>query len=151
MGLPLAWKKGHSYDNDQKHVWIGVEFSIREDGAAVMELPKKYLEEVSVLLDPLVAGTGSIPLNEALCTVGKAGRISQIVKEARPFTGALYAAYTAAVRQDLTGPRQAPKRHTPCAIFTTTAQWLKLLISGEDNVISPSDRWCLTCQGQEPP
>ena len=137
LGLPLSWKKGHYYDNGQKHVWIGVEFSIREDGAAVMELPKKYLEEVSVLLEPLVAGTGSIPLNEALCTVGKAGRISQIVKEVRPFTGALYAAYTVAVRQDLIGPRQAPKRHAPCARFATAAQWLKLLISGEDNEIFP--------------
>ena len=47
-----------------------------------MELPKKYMEEVSVLLEPLVAGTGSIPLSDALYTVGKAGRISQIIKEA---------------------------------------------------------------------
>ena len=69
--------------------------------------------------------------------MGKVGRVSQIIKEVRPFTGALYATYTAAANQDLIGPRQAPRRQAPCSRFSTAARWLQLLISGEDNDIFP--------------
>ena len=53
---------------------------------------------------------GTVSLNDAEKTVGKAGHTSHIVPEARPFTGALYAAYTAASKADSEGPREAPSR-----------------------------------------
>ena len=114
-----------------------MEFYLREDGVAIMELPKTYLADLATLLKPLEQGTGNIPLNEALSTVGKAGRVSQVINEARPFTGTLYATYTAAVKQNLIGPRQAPHRQAPCSRFSTAAKWLRLLISGEGNELVP--------------
>ena len=102
-------------------MWIGVEFYLRDDGVAIIELPKEYLVDLAILLKPLEQGTDSIPLNEALSTVGKVGRVSQVIKAARPFTGTLYAAYTAAVKQDLIGPRQSPHRQAPCSRFSIAA------------------------------
>ena len=121
----------------ERHIWIGVEFHLRKDGTAIVEIPGQYLRDLSLLLKPLEIGTGSIPLSEALCTVGKVGRVSQVINEARPFTGALYAAYTAAVLSDKEGPRQAPIHHAPCSRFATVATWLRLLISGNGDDIFP--------------
>ena len=61
--------------------------------------PPSFLCVLLVLLKPLVRGTSSINLVEALTVVGKAGRLAQIVREARPFSGALYAAYQASSRR----------------------------------------------------
>ena len=36
LGLPLSWKKGHVYDSGERHIWIGVEFHLRDDGTAIM-------------------------------------------------------------------------------------------------------------------
>ena len=101
--------------NGERHLWIGVEFHLRKDGTAIMEIPGQYLRDLTLLLKPLELGTGNIPLSEALCTVGQAGRVSQVIKEARPFTGALYAAYTAAVLSDKEGSTSGP--HPSCSMF----------------------------------
>ena len=42
LGMPLSWTKGHVHEELGKHVWIGVEYSLREDGVAIMELPAAY-------------------------------------------------------------------------------------------------------------
>ena len=51
-----------------------------------MELPELYLRELDALLAPLASDVGTVPLKDAERTVGKAGRVSHIVPEARPFT-----------------------------------------------------------------
>ena len=66
-----------------------------------------------------------------------AGRISQVVKEARPFTGALYATYTTAEHANRAGPRESKKGHTQCWRFKTAASWLLLLVAGTDKAFFP--------------
>ena len=43
------------------HEWIGIQYTVAEDGLrAVMRLPPKYLEELLLLLDPLCRMQGSL-------------------------------------------------------------------------------------------
>ena len=102
--------------------------------------PKPFLEELDSLLIPLMNGTGTIPPKTAQRIVGKAGRLSQVVKEARPFTSALYAAYSASAHADRIGPREAGPGLAPCSRFATAARWVHRLISGNEDEIFPLQR-----------
>ena len=86
LGLPLAWDKGAFYEAAATHIWIGVLFTLLPSRDVAMELPELYLKELYTLLEPLSAGKGTVSLKDAERTAGKAGRISHIVPEARPFT-----------------------------------------------------------------
>ena len=117
--------------DNEPHTWIGVLFSILEDGRACMQLPKPFLEEFDSLLIPLMKGTGTIPLKTAQRIVGNVGRLSQVVKEARPFTNALYTAHSASAHADRIGPREAGPGLAPCSRFATVARCVHRLISGK--------------------
>ena len=41
LGMPLAWKEGSFFMDNERHTWIGVLFSISEDGRACMQLPSR--------------------------------------------------------------------------------------------------------------
>ena len=105
LGLPLAWDKVAFYETAATHIWIGVLFTLLSSGDVAMELPELYLRELYALLEPLSAGKGTVTLKDAERTVGKAGIISHIVPEPRPFTSGL-----------CTLPSQAPPRQTPRAL-----------------------------------
>ena len=90
LGLPLAWKKGKLYKIHEEHVWVGVLYKVLNEGLVSMEIPVEYLRDLAVMLRPLAQGVGHFPLGDARKVVGKAGRLAQIVPEARPFTGALW-------------------------------------------------------------
>ena len=140
LGLPLAWEKGAFYPTADEHIWIGVLFRLLESGDVSMELPPQYLRELDILLKPLASGKGTVTLKEAETTVGKAGRIAHIVPEARPFTGALYAAFSCSVKADTTGPREAPPGMAPCRRFKTAARWVRLMIGGTSKDFFPLRR-----------
>ena len=140
LGLPLAWKKGMVYDKTEEHTWIGVTFRVLDDNTVAMGIPKSYLEDLVKLLKPLEQGVGSWPLEEARKVVGKAGRLAQIVPEARPFAGALWAAFSEAWKADTTGVREAPPGKAARSRFCYAAKWLLQLIKGDDNQIFPLQR-----------
>ena len=131
IGLPLVWAKGKVYKELDEHVWIGVHYKLRTDGIVDMSVPPSFLREILTLLKPLVRGIGSIPLEAALATAGKCGRLAHIVREAHPFSGAMYAAYTDACVADTTDITQAHPHHAACSRFQVAARWLKLLITGD--------------------
>ena len=105
-----------------------------------MELPPQYLRELDALLKPLATGKGTVTLKEAEKTVGKAGHIAHIVPDARPFTGALYAAFTCSAKADSTDPREAPPGKAPCRRFNTAAPWVRLMIGSTSEDFFPLHR-----------
>ena len=80
LGLPLSWANGAYFEGHSPHVWIGVLFTLLQNGFVAMESPKPYLLSLDALLEPLARGTCSLPLKEADKIVGKAGRLCQIIK-----------------------------------------------------------------------
>jgi hypothetical protein len=45
------------------HEWIGIQYTVAEDGLrAIMRLPPKYLEELVLLLDPFCRMQGSLTI-----------------------------------------------------------------------------------------
>ena len=140
LGLPLAWDKGAFYETAATHIWIGVLFTLLPSWDVAMELPELYLKELYALLEPLSAGKGTVSLKIAERTVGKAGRVSHIVPEARPFTGALYAAFSGATKADAEGPREAPPGEAACRRFKTAATWIRLMIAGTSSDFFPLRR-----------
>ena len=110
---------------------------MHEGSTVAMEIPAEYLEELDTLLVPFTDSTNQVTIREAERAVGKAGRVSQIIKEARPFTGAMYAAFTASKQADASGPRNAEPGMVPCRRFATAARWMRMMISGPDNCIMP--------------
>ena len=65
---------------------------------------------------------------------GEAGRVSQVIPDARPFSGALWAALTGAERDLEAGGGRAPPGMVPCKRFFLAASWLAALIDGDDTV-----------------
>ena len=104
-----------------------------------MEIPAAYLRDLAVMLRPLAQGVGHFPLEEARKVVGKVGRLAQIIPEARPFTGALWGAFSGAWDADKSGKKEAPPHEAARWRFSMAAKWLLQLI-GPDNQIFPLRR-----------
>ena len=136
----MRGRMGTFYPTADEHIWIGVLFKLLQNGDVSMELPPQYLRELDALLKPLATGQGTVTLTEAEKTVGKAGRIAHIVPEARPFTGALYAALTCSEKAYSTGPREAPPGKAPCRRFKTAAKWVRLMIGDTSKDFFPLHR-----------
>ena len=134
MGLPLAWKKGKLYQKSDEHVWIGVLYKVLGDSLVSMEIPTEYLRDLAVMLRPLAQGVGHFPLDEARKIVGKAGRIAQIIPEARPFTGALWGAFSGAWEADKSGKKEAPPHEAAIWRFSMAAKWLLQLIASDGHI-----------------
>ena len=72
--------------------------------------------------------SGTVPLKLAERVVGRAGRVAQIVPEARPFAGALWTALTAAKKANDSGPKEAPPGKAAVRRFTVASRWMTLLL-----------------------
>ena len=105
-----------------------------------MGIPTSYLEDLAKLLKPLEQGVGSWPLEEARNVVGKAGRLAHIVPEERPFTGALWVAFSEVWKADTTGVREVPPGKAARSRFCMAETWLLQLIKGDDNHSFPLQR-----------
>ena len=103
FGLGLSWEKGGHFRHGSEHQWIGIHFSIGSDGMAEMRLPRAFVEKVAAELRPLATGRGSTPLIELHAVVSRVGRIAHIIPESRPYSGALWAALSAAQQADSSG------------------------------------------------
>ena len=128
LGTPLAWARGRWADQGGTHDWIGVVFTA-DGGESVMTLPQPFVEELSGLLEPLAAARGHFPERSLLTIIGKCNRVAQIVPEARPFVGALYAALTGAQRSRAAGHKEAPPGHLPVRRFAVAARWMRKVLS----------------------
>ena len=128
LGIPLAWNKGRWADQSTTHDWIGVVFTAQK-GESIMTLPQPFIEELSALLVPLAAGTGHIPERSLLTIIGKCNRVAQIVPDARPFVGALYAALTGAQCSRAAGHKEAPPGHLPVRRFAVAARWMRMVLA----------------------
>ena len=132
LGIPLAWSKGSFMNGREAHEWIGVRFWSPEPGAATLSVSGSFLES---LLDIACMFTASSPrtasLRDAHLLCGKAGRLAQVVPEAKPFVGQLFAALAASLRSLSLGLREAPPRKVAKKRFRTAASWLVSLLRGQ--------------------
>ena len=78
LGIPLSWKKGAIYSHEQEHRWIGIIYSLVDDGAR-MRLPPDFVQELLVLLKPLRQARGFVKIAELDVVVGKAARVAFVV------------------------------------------------------------------------
>ena len=62
--------------------------------------------------------------------MGKAGRVAQVVPEAAPFAGSLWAALADSQRAAVQGKRDAPPGRVACVRFAAAAAWLLALLDG---------------------
>ena len=122
MGIPLAWKKGQLYGKDEPHRWIGIMYSVTDEGA-VMRLPEEFIEDLRSLLKPACSPKGMMTINELEVLVGKAARVAHVVPAAKPFVGGLWGAMAAA-RRPSTRARKVPTRR-----FCYSAAWLLALLA----------------------
>ena len=135
LGIPLAWAKGRWTDGASCcHSWIGVDFKM-DDSEAVITLPTAFVNELIELLQPLAAGSGHITEKAAQTIVGKCNRVAQVVPEARPFVGAMYAALTAAQHAQASGRREAPPKRVPSKRFAVAARWMLQVLSPAEPVL----------------
>ena len=133
LGVPLSWPKGRWHEGATSHAWIGVIFTANK-GEAVMTLPPEFVNELVNLLQPLLKPIGHISERALLTMVGKCNRVAQIVPEARPFVGALYAALTGAQRSRTAGHKEAPPGRLPIRRFTVAARWMVQVLSASGAV-----------------
>ena len=78
---------------------------------------------------PLAARRGSVPVDVARAAVGKATRVAQVVPDAAPFVASLWAALTAADKEQAQeGRRHAPPGRVACVRFSSAAAWILALL-----------------------
>ena len=128
LGIPLAWAKGSWQNALEEHLWIGVVYTSCLNGPAVMTLPKAFVSELCDELKAFTRDSGTVSLKLAERVVGRAGRVAQIVPEARPFAGALWTALTAAKKANDAGPKEAPPGKAAVRRFTVASRWMSLLL-----------------------
>ena len=128
LGIPLSWKKGQLYKVDEEHRWIGIVYSVCQDGA-LMRLPRDYVEELRVLLQPLCHKKGIIHMHDLDVLVGKAARVAHVVPLAKPFVAGLWGALAAAKKAAASNRREAPPHHAPTRRFCYSAAWITALLA----------------------
>ena len=108
LGIPLSWKKGSFRPASETHTWIGVDFVVRA-GQAIISLPEEFLGGLLALArkfaDPEVKIAS---LKEAQEICGRAGRVGQVVPEAKPFVSSFYGALAGSLRALEGKSREAP-------------------------------------------
>ena len=105
-----------------------------------MEVPEQYLADLLVLLTPFCKAGGSVPFHEAVRLVGKAERVAQIVPNARPFVGSLWAALIGSHRDWCARHPEQKMERVPTTRFSTAAAWLKALITDGEEALLPLRR-----------
>ena len=108
LGIPLSWKKGSFTPASQKHTWIGVDFIVRESHA-VLSLPEEFLVNLLALARKFANPNVKVAtLKEAQEICGRAGRVGQVIPEAKPFVSSFYGALAGSLRALESRSREAP-------------------------------------------
>ena len=129
LGIPLSWSKGSYVDNKLGHSWVGVEFRCRAPGTCTMTVPEAFVQSLLPLaLKFSTESTKAASLADAHALCGKAGRLSQVVPEARPFSQALFAALAASLRSKRGGGRECAPSKVATRRFRVAARWLVALL-----------------------
>ena len=139
LGIPLAWKKGQTFDESESHRWIGILYFITKQGA-LMRLPEDFVAELLKLLEAVSKVDGTISENEADVLVGKAARVAHVVPSAKPFVASLWGALAGARRAAVAGVREAPPGRMPCRRFCFAASWLRALLKEDGSAPMPLGR-----------
>ena len=84
-----------------------------------MTLPQKFMDELAEQLTPF-CGKGHAPRKLAETVVGKVGRVSFVVPDARPFANSMWAALAESDRARRAGKRESPSRTSS---FEEIQQW----------------------------
>ena len=132
LGIPLAWAKGSLTYGRQQHEWIGVSFCCLSPGTCTMTVPEKFRADLLVLAQKFARTqrkTASLAEAHALC--GRAGRLAQVVPEARPFTAALFAALAASLQSHASRSREAPPAKVAVRRYRVAATWLCAVLRGD--------------------
>ena len=132
LGIPLAWDKGSFSDARASHDWIGVSFRCIEPNTCTMTVPEKFRLDLLQLATRFAKAdkkTASLADAHALC--GRAGRLAQVVPEAKPFVSALFAALAGSIASSTSRSREAPPSKVATSRYRTAAAWLVALLKGD--------------------
>ena len=94
-----------------------------------MTIPTKFRDELLKFAESFASPskkTATLAQTHASC--GKAGRLSQVVPEARPFTTALFAALSASLHSSRQKNREAPPFKVAASRYRMAARWLVALL-----------------------
>ena len=128
LGADIAWHKGEFRPaHGQGHSWIGIHFSTEAADTVIMEVPEGFAQQLREDLAPFARSKGHSTIAAARTMVGRAARVAQVVPEAAPFAGALYAALAEAT---LPNRREAPPGRVPHIRFAAAAKWFVALLDG---------------------
>ena len=129
LGFPLSWKKGSFNAASVSHTWVGVNFILREN-ATTMSLPADFLKALLMLAQKFADPNVKVAtLQEAQEICGRAGRVGQVVPEAKPFVSNFYGALAGSLRAHEGRSREAPSGRVATRRYRLAAQWLvKLLV-----------------------
>ena len=126
MGIPLSWKKGRLYHENEEHRWIGILFSMSPEGA-IMRLPEDFVQELLLLLEPACNPNGTITMGELEVLVGKAARVAHVVPSAKPFVGGLWGALAGA-RKEASQRKNLSTIKVPTRRCCYSAAWVAALL-----------------------
>ena len=130
LGLPLSWKKGSLTRGSASHRWIGIDFSLSEQGA-VMRLPPRFVAELLTLIEPICKPTSTVSTSELEAIIGKAARVAHVVPAAKPFVAGLWGGLAGAINDAAVDRRAAPPGRVPCRRLCFAASWVRALLTGD--------------------
>ena len=130
LGAPIAWTKVTllPVGVGSAHRWVGVDFTVRQSGQAVMTLPDAFVDDVLRRLEPFARSFGTIPIVDVEALLGRLARIVYVVPLARPYATAIWTAAAEARRIASSGPLEAPTGRFPARRFAPAAAWLARLL-----------------------
>ena len=112
----------------EAHVWIGIVYSVTDQGS-IMRLPKAFVEELNVMIEPLCNPQGTVHFNTLEMVIGKAARVAHVVPAAKPFVAGLWGALSASRKAASSSRREAPPNQAPTRRFCYSAAWLRALLA----------------------
>ena len=101
-----------------------------------MTVPEKFrleLLRLAASFSSLVKKTATLADAHTLC--GRAGRLAQVIPEAKPFTSALFASLAASLAAAQCRNREAPPGKVAVRRYRTAAKWLVQVLQGEHFVL----------------
>ena len=130
LGAPIAWTKVTllHVGVGSAHRWVGVDFTVRQSGQAVMTLPDAFVDDVLRRLEPFARSFGTIPIVDVEALLGRLARIVYVVPLARPYATAIWTAAAEARRIASSEPLEAPPGRFPARRFAPAAAWFARLL-----------------------
>ena len=127
VGIPIAWRKG-AISWGEQYEWIGAKFHAVRPGVSEVSLPPEFIADLHDRLEPLAKGEGVVSQMNIDTILGKAGRVSYLIPDARPFVASLWGALAGCVDAETNKRREAPPGCRPCSRFAHGARWLRALL-----------------------